>query len=288
MGKLNGLLFIAVIVLAAAQIYTIQSMHSMEARLKASTEAELAKTRDEMNASLAKMKEVSATDAAAREKSIAEMREEMDQAKRQARGVAGRVKQEALKNMDELTSRVDANEKKLRDQQAAIASELTGVKQTASSTQSNVAAVSTEVREVRTDVANSRTQLDRAVMDLRRMTGDMGVMSGLIATNQKEISALRTLGDRNYTEFSIAKGKDAVQVADIWVVLKKADANRRKFTLELRSDDQKIEKRDRTANEPVQFYVGRNKQPHELVVNQVAKDRVTGYLATPKAGAQRP
>ncbi len=103
---------------------------------------------------------------------------------------------------------------------------------------------------MRTDVANTRTQLDRTVADLRRVTGDMGVMSGLIATNQKEIDALRQLGDRNYTEFTVRKTKTPVKVGDVMVLLKKADAGRKRYTVELQADDSKIEKKDRAANEP--------------------------------------
>jgi hypothetical protein len=32
----------------------------------------------------------------------------------------------------------------------------------------------------------------------------------------------------------------------------------------------------------VQFYVSRARQPYELVVNEVQKDRIVGYLAVPK------
>ena len=56
------------------------------------------------------------------------------------------------------------------------------------------------------------------------------------------------------------------------------------------ADDRTIEKKDRNLNEPVQFYVNKTRQPHELVVNelyelvvnQVGKDSVSGYLSTPK------
>jgi hypothetical protein len=48
------------------------------------------------------------------------------------------------------------------------------------------------------------------------------------------------------------------------------------------ADDKRVEKRDRSINEPVQFYVSRARQPYEIVVNEVQKDRVVGYLAVPK------
>ena len=43
-----------------------------------------------------------------------------------------------------------------------------------------------------------------------------------------------------------------------------------------------VEKKDKGINEPLQFYVAKAKQPYELVVNEVGKDQITGYLATPK------
>ncbi len=73
----------------------------------------------------------------------------------------------------------------------------------------------------------------------------------------------------------------------ISILLKRADQSSRKYTLEVISDDQRVQKRDKTVNEPVQFYVARKKQPYEIVVNRVAKDEITGYLATPKLDLDR-
>jgi len=130
--------------------------------------------------------------------------------------------------------------------------------------------------------------LERTIADLKRIPGDMGVLSGLIATNAREIDALKQLGDRNYIEFTLYKGKEPVKLGDVSILLKKADIKASLYTLELRVDDHKIEKKDRSANEPLQFYVGGGRQPHELVVNQVGKDLIVGYLATPKVPAARP
>ena len=77
------------------------------------------------------------------------------------------------------------------------------------------------------------------------------------------------------------------KVGDIQVRLEKADTKRNRFTLELLADDKRVEKKDRTINEPVQFYTTKARQPpYELaVVNEVKKDRIIGYLATPKVTA---
>ena len=48
------------------------------------------------------------------------------------------------------------------------------------------------------------------------------------------------------------------------------------------SDDKKIEKKDKSLDEPVQFYTGRDHMLFELVVWTVDKNKITGYLSTPK------
>jgi hypothetical protein len=57
--------------------------------------------------------------------------------------------------------------------------------------------------------------------------------------------------------------------------------------MEVLADDKRVEKRDKTINEPVQVYVAGNRQPYEIVINQVKKDAVVGYLSTPKVTLAR-
>jgi len=71
------------------------------------------------------------------------------------------------------------------------------------------------------------------------------------------------------------------------VSVKKTDPKRNKYTVEILADDKRVEKKDRNTNEPVQFYTGKSRQPYELVVNEVKKDEVVGYLSTPKIQVAR-
>jgi hypothetical protein len=112
-------------------------------------------------------------------------------------------------------------------------------------------------------------------------------MSGLIATNGKDLQALRELGERNYFEFDLNKGQFSKKVGDVTITLRKADPKRNRFTVDVLADDKHIEKKDKTINEPVQLYVSENRQPYEIVVNQIKKDEVIGYLATPKVKVAR-
>ena len=66
------------------------------------------------------------------------------------------------------------------------------------------------------------------------------------------------------------------------ILLKKADPKHNRYTIEITADDKKTEKKDRTMLEPLQFYTGRDRQLYELVVFSMDKNKVTGYISTPK------
>jgi len=69
--------------------------------------------------------------------------------------------------------------------------------------------------------------------------------------------------------------------------LTNADPKRNRYTLQVLADDKRVEKKDKTINEPVQVYVSGYRQPYEIVINQVKKDSVVGYLSTPKVTLAR-
>jgi hypothetical protein len=145
-------------------------------------------------------------------------------------------------------------------------------------------AVASEVGGAKKDIEATRTDLEATKSRLERATGDMGVMSGLIAHNRDDLEDLKRRGDRNYYEFKITKSKKAQKVGPVQVTLNKTDEKKSKYTVTVFVDDRSIEKRDKTAGEPVQFYVrgGSRMPPYEFVVFEVGKNQITGYLATPK------
>jgi len=149
----------------------------------------------------------------------------------------------------------------------------------------DMAGIKTDIGSFKTDAASLRTDLEATKAKLDQAIGDLGVQSGLIAHTRDELDVLKHRGDRNYYEFSLAKGK-STPVGTISLELRKANPKKSKFTLNVLADDRTIEKKDRTANEPLQFYSGRERLLYEIVVNTVEKNRVVGYLATPKTAPQ--
>ena len=145
-----------------------------------------------------------------------------------------------------------------------------------------VAGVKTELGGAKTDIASTKSDLEATKAKLEKTIGDLGVQSGLIARSQSDIEYLKHRGDRNIYEFSLNKGAKPQPVGTISLQLKKVDAKKAKYTLNVLSDDRTIEKKDRTLFEPLQFYSGRDKMLYEVVVLTADNKKVTGYLSTPK------
>lgn len=148
--------------------------------------------------------------------------------------------------------------------------------------QNDVSGVKTDVGGVKNDVASTQADLAATKSQLTRVVGDQGVMSGLIATNHDELQELRRRGDRNYYEFTLHKGAEPQVVGTVKLALRKVDVKRSKYTLLVNADDKNIEKRDKNLDEPVQFYSGKSPALFEIVVNNISKNQISGYLSTPK------
>jgi hypothetical protein len=270
-GMKIPILFGAVIALLGANVYLFLQLDK--------TKTDIAGLKEAMTREISTVKETSNVTTATSRRYINELKDELESARRQSAMAAGQAKLDAEKKAVELTAKLERETKAAQQQ---MASQITEVKQEATSANTKIAAVSTEVGSVKTEVANTKTELDKTIADLKRTRGDLGEQSGLIATNYKEFLALKALGDRNYFEFTLPKEKAARRVGDIMLQLKKADGKKNRFTVDLTFDDKKVEKKDRTLNEPLQFYTSKARQPYELVINSIGKDTISGYLATPK------
>jgi septal ring factor EnvC (AmiA/AmiB activator) len=141
-------------------------------------------------------------------------------------------------------------------------------------------ASSDDVKAVSSDVNGIKSDLDSTNQNLENAKGELGTQ---IAHNHDELEQLRRLGQRDYFEFTLS-GKDAkTRVGDVTLQLHATNPKRHQFTVELLADDARFEKKNRSVNEPIFFYTRGSRQSLELVVNQVGKDKIVGYLSAPKA-----
>lgn len=271
-----AVLYGIIIALVAASVFLFIQVDRMR--------GDLASLRDSVQAEVSKVREASSLLGSANQRNLDALRDELENAKRNADAAVGQAKTEALRHAEQLTRQLAVEQKK---QQQQVASELSAVKEAAGAANTKIADVSSEVGNVRTEVAATKSELQKTIADLKTVKGDLGVQSGLVATNGKELSALRSLGDRNYFDIKLGKTKQAQRFGDIAIRLTKTDEKKNKFTIVVIADDKTVEKKDKNVNEPVQFYVARARLPYEIVVNTVSKNQIVGYLATPKVQTAR-
>jgi hypothetical protein len=267
------ILFGIVIALAAANVYLFLQLDQ--------TRTEITKLRESILNELSNLRETSSISTQNSKRHLESLRAELEAARRQAASAAGQAKDDALKHADVLSKRIEEEQ---RRQAERVQTELSRVEQSAAT---KIGEVSTEVGSVKQEVATNKTELEKTISDLKRVTGDLGETSGLVATNSRELSALKALGDRSYYEFNLVRSKQPTRISDITVVLKRVDVKRNRYTIELVADDKKVEKKDKNVNEPVQFYLSKYRQPCEIVVNEIKKDRIVGYLSQPKVQTAR-
>lgn len=183
----------------------------------------------------------------------------------------------------EVVARTAQLSKAQKEAEARLAEE---TKQQVGAVSGEVAGVKTELGGAKTEIASTKSDLEATKAKLEKTIGDLGVQSGLIARSQSDIEYLKHRGDRNIYEFALNKGAKPQPVGTISLQLKKVDAKKARYTLNVLADDRTIEKKDRNLFEPLQFYSGRDRMLYEVVVLTADNKKVTGYLSTPKNAPQ--
>jgi predicted nucleic acid-binding Zn-ribbon protein len=192
-----------------------------------------------------------------------------------------------------LQTRLGKTQHDLAARAAALRKQVAETEQQLQESQKQLAAMSNDLGGVKTDLSgargdinSTRTDLEATKKKLDSTIGDLGMQSGLIAHTRDDLEILKHKGDRNYYEFTLSKSKHATPVGTVSLQLKKVDAKKGKFTMNVIADDRTIEKKDRNVAEPLQFYTGRDRMLYEVVVFSADKKSITGYLSTPKGVPQ--
>ncbi len=107
-------------------------------------------------------------------------------------------------------------------------------------------------------------------------------LQGSIARTHDELVVLQKKGERNYVEFDLNKSKQFQSSGPIGLKLRKANQKHQFADLDLLVDDKSLTKKHVNLYEPAIFYAADSEQPVELVINQISKDHIHGYVSAPK------
>ncbi len=129
------------------------------------------------------------------------------------------------------------------------------------------------------DVNGVKSGLDQTNNNLQMARGELGT---LIAKNHDEIDTLRRMGERDYYEFALSGKGNKSKAGSLMIELRGTNPKKNQFTVNLYVNDMRLEKKNRSVDEPIYFYTPGTRSPLELVVNTVGKDKVVGYVSVPK------
>lgn len=180
-------------------------------------------------------------------------------------------------------ARARALAQKIRKQEQQSDARLaTQIGQVQQDTAAKIGQVSTDLTGAKSAITATKQDLDATKSKLTSTIGDMGLQSGLIARNQQELEQLKRMGERNIFEIHLNKSKTFTRIGPILLRLTHTNTKKYQYTMLVTVNDKTIEKKNRTADEPVQFYVRGEQYPYQIVIFDVLKNRVNGYLSTPK------
>ncbi len=139
--------------------------------------------------------------------------------------------------------------------------------------------VDKQITGVQREVQASRQEFEKTWQELSAMGLRVTEQGKLIATSSEALEELRRRrGERDYLEFD-ARKKKKLRVAEIIIELRKADYKQHRADLRLFYDDRRVDRKKVYTNTPLIFYVGPDRIQYELVINEVNKDQITGYVS---------
>jgi hypothetical protein len=129
-------------------------------------------------------------------------------------------------------------------------------------------------------------EIDQTRRDLASTQGDLAntrtELTGSIAHTHDELVLLEKKGEQNYTEFDLLKSKEFHREGPFEIRLKKADSKHQFADMELLADDRNLTQKHVNLYQPVMFSTPDSPRPVEVVINQISRNHIHGYVAAPK------
>ena len=140
-----------------------------------------------------------------------------------------------------------------------------------------------QLDEEKKQLASTQQDLEKTRSDLQsNLSSTRDELGGSIAKTHDELVELEKRGERNYFEFDLTKSKGFKHVGSVSLSLRKTNTKHDNYSLVMLVDDRQLTKKSVNLYEPVVFYPPDSTQALQLVVNQIGKDEVHGYVSEPK------
>ena len=212
----------------------------------------------------------------AHQREISALHESVEKTKAEA---ADRTRAETRRSSDQLSKLIAQNEKEQLDM---FLTEIGTVRGETDSNRKGIEDVSTRVVGVQGELDQTRESLTETADLLASTQKDVDGISGRVGTHEAAIERLKMQGQRDVTRFDLPVSKERTKIETVQMRVKDIDHKKNRYTLEVMADDRIVTHKDRLLNQPVEFYVTGASQPYEVVVTDIERNQISGYLATPK------
>jgi hypothetical protein len=273
-SKAKGIALVALIaLLLAGNIYLLSRVSGLQ--------TQMSDLQAKFSSDVQGLQTASSASAGEAARQVEELRVVLEEARKEA---ASKAQSEARRQSDRVAQTMTEHQRK---QQEALLGQLGDVRTSAESANQGVEVVRGDVANVRTEIDGQKSALEQTGSALQETRGNVDRLNGVVSENGTAIERLRKYNERERIEFNLTKSDEMQRVGDVQVKLRKTDAKRNRYTIEILADDKLVVQKDRHVAEPVEFYVGSGPLPYELVVTSVNKNNITGFLAKPKVEMAR-
>jgi len=144
-----------------------------------------------------------------------------------------------------------------------------------------------QLSSTRDDLNKTRDDLNGKLDSTRdELSGNLAStkdeLNGSIGRTHDDVVALQKRGERNYYEFHLSKSKEFQRIGPLSLSLRKVNTKRKSYDLAMFVDDNQMQKKSVNLYEPIWINLEDRPQPVQLVVNQITKDQIQGYISEPK------
>jgi hypothetical protein len=181
---------------------------------------------------------------------------DVKQTRTYAESLTQKLHQQMIAEMDSRTSSLDERLRKIESEQSAQSAQMAQVE-----------------ANLKQDISSVREENGRDLSGVRQEQ----------ESNARDLSDLSHKFDRRRLDFELAKGQAKELAPGISLRIRGTNSKHQQYqgTLSLAPDNRTMWLRDQSADEPVRFFSRDGGEPFDLVVTNVTKKDVAGYLLAP-------
>ncbi len=199
------------------------------------------------------------------------------------------ARSESRHSSSQVAARLEERNQELEQANRELIAQLTALKQDVNS-RLQTTAVRLQNTTTKLDTADAKlqrisTEADANRADLKRVSGDLNsIRSNLSGTAPTQSAAATAPGpspEHRHLPFDLLTTKVPTRIGEIQIAIRSTDPKNNRYTMDLYTGDKTALGRDCAVNEAVRFYRSGDPLPYEVVVSQIRKDEVIGYVTAP-------